>query len=235
VSLDLGGNADGARLEGALTVKTVNGIASFPDVKMDRDGAYTLSAKAEGLRSAQSERFQVGPGGGIEREWWSQVGNAGLSEIGDFAREPAGRETLSRGFETPVLMATNFAARFRGYLLPPATGRYVFWIANESFSELWLSTDDTAANKVRIAEVTGKSPYTKWPHTHEVESVPVTLEAGKRYYLEVRQKQGEGSTQITVRWRLPNGVEERPIPGCRLGSLRDPQPRRKLTQNAAAK
>lgn len=58
--------------------------------------------------------------------------------------------------------------------------------------------------------------YCKWPHTHEAQSVPVNLVAGKRYYLEVLQKPRGGATQLCVRWRLPNGVEERPIPGARL-------------------
>jgi len=111
---------------------------------------------------------------------------------------------------------TNFSARFRGFLLPPLTGSYVFWIASEVGSELWLSTDQTAAAKVKIAAVTGDVPYVKWPHTHEVQSAPVALIAGQRYYLEVLQKPDAGSTQLCVRWRLPNGVEQRPIPAARL-------------------
>jgi hypothetical protein len=231
VTLSLGDGGDRAKLQGTLTVKTINGVAVFRDLKMDNAGAYTLKASANSLRDATSDRFQVGPGDGIQREWWTAIRNTSFSDASDFDRQPAGREVLSRGFEAPVLLSTNFAARFRGYLLPPATGQYVFWIANEAVSELWLSTDDAPDNKVKIAEVTGKSPYTKWPHSHEVESVPVTLEAGKRYYLEVRQKQGAGSTQMSVRWRLPDGVEERPIPACRIASLREDQPRAKLTQN----
>ena len=86
-------------------------------------------------------------------------------------------------------VATNFAARYQGFLIPPITGSYKFWIANESVSELWLSTDATPAKKIKIGEVTRSTPYVKWPHTHEAESVPVTLEAGRRYYLEVLQQQ----------------------------------------------
>ena len=96
------------------------------------------------------------------------------------------------------------------------TGSYKFWIANESVSEFWLSTDATPAKKTKIAEVTRSTPYSKWPHTHEAESISVTLEAGKRYYLEVLQQQPSGSTQLAVRWQLPNGAEERPIPGWRM-------------------
>jgi hypothetical protein len=44
----------------------------------------------------------------------------------------------------------------------------------------------------------------------------VALQAGARYYLEIRQWQGNGSTQLHVRWQLPDGREERPIPAFRL-------------------
>jgi large repetitive protein len=69
---------------------------------------------------------------------------------------------------------------------------------------------------VRIAAVTRETPYVKWPHTHEMQSAPVALAAGQRYYLEVLQKPGAGATQLCVRWRLPDGLEQRPIPGARL-------------------
>ena len=102
------------------------------------------------------------------------------------------------------------------------TGPYEFWIANENVSELWISPNANPADKIKIAEVTRSTPYSKWPHTHEAESAPVNLEAGKHYYLEVLQAQASGSTQLAVRWRLPNGVEERPIPGWRLTPLLTP-------------
>jgi hypothetical protein len=56
----------------------------------------------------------------------------------------------------------------------------------------------------------------------------VKLGAGRRYYLEVMQKQSAGSAHLSVRWRLPNGVEERPIPGSRLSPPDITIPNRKL-------
>src|SRR5262249_18527159 len=132
------------------------------------------------------------------------------------AASPAGRTRLVKSFESPVNLATGFVARVRGYVLPPQTGSYTFWIADDAVSELWLSTDATAAKKVKIGEVTGNTPYSKWPHTHESGSVAVNLEAGRRYYLEFLQKQESGSTHFSIRWRMPDGLEERPIPAWRL-------------------
>ena len=210
-------NPSAGKLDGTLTATTVNGIATFPDLRIDKAaGHFTLVAKAEGLRSAASPVFQVGPGAGIARAWWTDLKDINLTELGNLAEPPTGREILGKAFEVPVNVATNFEARYRGFLIPPMTGSYKFWIANESVSELWLSADATPAKKTKIAEVTRSTPYSKWPHTHEAESISVTLEAGKRYYLEVLQQQQSGSTQLAVRWQLPNGAEERPIPGWRM-------------------
>ena len=220
VTLALEKTSPGGALSGTLTATTVNGIATFPDLKINKAGDhYTFIAKTDGLRSAASPAFQVGPGAGIARDWWTNLKDVNLTDLDNLAEPPTGREILGKAFETPVSVATNFEARYQGFLIPPITGTYKFWIANESVSELWLSADATPSKKTKIAEVTRSTPYRKWPHTHEAESISVTLEAGKRYYLEALQQQQSGSTQLAVRWQLPNGVEERPIPGWRLVPL----------------
>jgi hypothetical protein len=220
VTLALEKTSPGGALSGTLTATTVNGIATFPDLKINKAGDhYTFIAKTDGLRSAASPAFQVGPGAGIARDWWTNLKDLNLTDLDNLAEPPTGREILGKAFEAPVSVATNFEARYQGFLIPPITGSYKFWIANESVSELWLSADATPSKKTKIAEVTRSTPYRKWPHTHEAESIPVMLEAGKRYYLEALQQQQSGSTQLAVRWQLPNGVEERPLPGCRMVPL----------------
>ena len=217
VTLALGPHAGRSRMDGTLTAATVNGIATFADLRIDQPGTgYTLAASAGGLASATSPTFSVGPGRGILREWWTGQAGKSLAEVDNLSDPPSGREILGKALEVPVNTATNFSARFRGFLIPPLTGSYVFWVASEVASELWFSTNQTSAAKVKIAAVTRNTPYVKWPHTHEVQSVPVTLTAGERYSLEVLQKPGSGVTQLCIRWRLPNGVEQCPIPGARL-------------------
>lgn len=115
-----------------------------------------------------------------------------------------------------LALATNFSACITGVLIPPQTGAYKFWVASAGASELWLSSDGSPADKIKIAAVTSRMPYRKWPHINEAESQSVTLTAGRRYDFELRQWQGGGSTQLHVRWQLPDGSEERPIPAFRF-------------------
>jgi len=229
VTLALDGPTRSGLLTGTLTATTVNGIATFPDLSISLAGdEYRLVATAPGLRPGTSPEFHVGPGAGIAREWWTGIRDDDLSLLEHPATPPAGTGIVSQALEMPVLQATNFGARYRGFLIPPITGSYKFWIASEDVSRLMISPDSNPAHLAAIAAVTGRTPYSKWPHTHEAESVPVNLAAGRRYYLEVLQAQASGSTQLAVRWRLPNGVEERPIPGWRFAP---PEPQLSLNSH----
>ena len=197
----------GVKLAGTLTVATVNGIAAFPDVKISgADGDFKFLAKADGLRDTTSPAFHVGPGNGLLRECW----------MGSLSTPPEATEILGRALETPVTMVTNFSARISGELISPQSGEYKFWVAAGGAVEVWLSSDASPTNKVKIAAVTGNTPYRKWPHINEAESQAVTLKRGGRYYFELQQRQGGGSTQLHVRWQLPDGSEERPIPAFRF-------------------
>ena len=91
----IGKSSPGGALSGTLTAITVNGIATFPDLKIDRAGDdYALVAKADGLRSAASPAFQVGPGAGIARAWWTDLKGMSLTNLDDQilpGRPPAGK------------------------------------------------------------------------------------------------------------------------------------------------
>ena len=216
VTLALQKNPAHGQLSGSRTAITVDGVATFSDLKFDKAGeGYTLVASAAGLRKATSPAFDVGPGRGVMHEWWAGWRGKSFAEVSNLA--PAREhEALGKALEIPVFSVTNYASRIRGFIVPPVTGQYEFWVASAAISELWLGTNAAPAGKVKIAEVTNATPYRKWPHINESQSATVSMKAGQRYYLEVLQQQRAGSAQLAVRWRLPNGVEERPIPGWRL-------------------
>jgi hypothetical protein len=201
--------AAGATLSGTLTETTVNGIATFPDVSLaGTDGSYKFVAVADGLREATSATFHLGPGNGLLREGW--IGKA------DFSDAPDMKEILGEALEIPVTLVTNFSARIRGEIIAPQSGEYIFNMAAGGTAELWFSSDDTSSNAVKIAAVDSKTPYHKWAHTAEAESEKVVLKRDRHYYFEIRQWQRSGSTQLHVRWQLPDGSEERPIPAFRF-------------------
>jgi hypothetical protein len=201
-------NSGDAKLSGALTANTVNGIATFTDAKINAAANdCEFVATAAGLRTATSANFQVGPGNGLLRESWENNSSLDASEI------------LGSALETPVALATNFSDRITAFLIAPQTGDYKFSVAGGGNIKLWLSTNDSPAGKMEIDEVNGRTPYRKWPHASEADSKTVTLMAGEKYYFEIDQSQPNGSTQLHVRWQLPDGTEERPLPAFRFAQL----------------
>jgi len=161
----------------------------------------------------------------ILREWWTGIGGGGIGELTGapgFPDQPAGFELVG-AFESPRDWADNYGTRMRGYVIPPASGEYVFWICTDDDGQLFLSTDDSPANKRQIAGLTSWADWDEWEKHGSQKSAPVKLEAGRRYYIEALQKEGGGGDHLRVGWRLPDGTMERPIPGGRLAPCAPPR------------
>ena len=160
--------------------------------------------------------------GGLVREIWTGIAGNQVSLI-PRDRRPTGTEMIS-SFEGPSNSGINFGARIKGYVCPPASGEYLFWISSNDHSELWLSTDENPANKVMIANVTAATNPRQWDKFTSQRSSPVHLQAGKQYYIEAWHKQGVGTDHVAVGWQLPGGEMERPIPSNRISPFTGNQP-----------
>lgn len=117
------------------------------------------------------------------------------------------------GTAPPGNVWDNYGDRLWGWLTPKVTADYVFFIASDDPSELWLSTDDTEANKKKIASEPQWNGVRAWAATSrrpacpdnggtqcENRSNPVKLEAGKRYYMETIHSEGLGGDNVAVTW-----------------------------------
>jgi hypothetical protein len=60
--------------------------------------------------------------------------------------------------KSPRELDADHGSRMMGWLVPPVTGEYVFWIAADHLSELWLSTDDNPENMIMLC-----SPHISHP------------------------------------------------------------------------
>jgi hypothetical protein len=158
--------------------------------------------------------------GTILREVWSNITGTAVSTIPvNNIPTNTGQLTL---FEAPSNAGDNYGQRLRGYICVPQTGNYTFWIAGDNNCELWISTDDTPAKKVRIAHITGSTAWAEprnWTKYTSQQSVAISLQAGKRYYIEALHKENMNGDNLAVGWQLPNGTLERPIPGSRLSPV----------------
>jgi hypothetical protein len=147
----------------------------------------------------------VAPGPGkIVREWWFDISGSAVSDLTGNDRYPSspdGSEFIS-SFEGPTDWAEQYGSRLRGWLFPPETGDYTFWIAAEDNGELRLSTDQDPANAVVIATGSGNDPRA-FEEDPAQKSALISLVAGERYYIEAVMKENTIGDSINVAWRGP--------------------------------
>jgi len=159
---------------------------------------------------------QTPPSQGLLREVYAGIGGVSVSDLTTaaiFPNSPTSKGYVTEAFEAPTDVLENYGQRLRGYVIPPVTGNYTFWIASDDGSELWLSTDDTVARRTRIASVSAWTRPREWAKEAGQQSAPVRLEAGRSYYVEALMKEGGGGDNLAVRWLRPDGADEGPIPG----------------------
>ena len=136
-----------------------------------------------------------------------------LTNAPSYPRDPTWEKQVSL-FEGDINRADNYGAVMRGYLIPPATGSYTFWIATDDNGELWLSTSTNPAAATRIAYVANWTGSRVWTTEANQQSTAVSLVAGHAYYIEARMKEGGGNDNIAVAWQCTTaGITRDVIPG----------------------
>jgi hypothetical protein len=191
---------------------------------------------------AQEEFFP----GIVKREVYSNIGGNAITDLTGNPKYPdfPDEVTFEMQFEAPTNVAENYGMRMSGLVIPAETANYFFYIATDDNGELWLSTDESPANKKQIAiepqwagvrEYVGSAGGRRGncsaddpPICNNV-SAAQRLEAGKRYYIEALMKEGLGGDNLAVGWSkegdpyLNNGDD--PIQGQFLGVIADDRPK----------
>ena len=168
---------------------------------------------------------QAGKGGGILREWFDFTGyyypGGAIGDLVGCSRYPlttSGSEIVTDVFEAPQSNPGKdyFGERWRAFFIAPVTGNYVFSVAGDNSSELWLSTDATPERKSRICYANSPTGFRNWTAQSSQTSAAIALTAGQRYYIEALFKDYTGSDYMSVGVQYPNGALERPIPANRF-------------------
>ena len=154
------------------------------------------AAQAQAVTTAT----QAVPGSLLYEHWANVYGPADLDQLP--ISSPATTQALT-SFEAPSGLGNDYGARLRGYLLPPVTGTYSFWLSGDDVAQLWLSSDASPAHTALIASLPGYTNAREWTKFPEQHSVAISLVAGQRYYVEVLHRQGGGGDGVAVAWSLP--------------------------------
>jgi acetyl esterase/lipase len=184
--------------------------------------AVAACLAADGSSSPSPAR----PGGAYAVFYDGIDGNdvANLTAAAAFRQERPSRTQWLTELDVPASTQERYGTVIRAFLLPPADGEYVFYVAADDSAQVFLSPGEDPAGRGLIARCDGWTAPHAWTATPAQTSPPVQLLRGRRYYLEVLHKQGGGPGHCAVGWRLPEGAFERPIPGVRLVAAPAPKP-----------
>ena len=154
--------------------------------------------------------------GAVKWEYWSGGQNRPNIEAGNVGL--ANRITAVTSFETPSNDADNYASRVSGLFKAPTTGNYVFFVASDDDSDVFLSTDTNPANKVMVCQETSWSGIRAWIgagtdtqkrsdyFVDATGSAPwaagIPLTAGQNYYIEAVHHEGGGGDNLAVTYKL---------------------------------
>ncbi|RYZ31620.1 MAG: hypothetical protein EOO72_16570, partial [Myxococcaceae bacterium] len=152
---------------------------------------------------------------GLKQEIWTGLGGNGIGPLTSLSTYP-NSPNITR--HAPIFQTTldldNYGQKVSGYLVPTESGSHTFWISADDYSEVWLSTDASAANRVRIINlpaVTGAGTYTNPAQ----QSAAISLVAGQRYHMEVLHREQTGQDHMAVAWQTPSRARHY-IPGANL-------------------
>jgi autotransporter-associated beta strand protein len=155
--------------------------------------------------------------GGLYRAYFDGITGNSVSNLTGNAKYPANPDKLEffSSFDGPAY-GDNFGSTMRGYLIPPATGSYRFWIASDDSSQLRLSTSANPAAAALIASVSGYTSQYQWTKSSSQQSAQINLTRGQPYYIEVLHKEGTGGDHVAVAWTGPGITTREVIPGLFL-------------------
>ncbi|MFC1601422.1 DUF6055 domain-containing protein, partial [Candidatus Sumerlaeota bacterium] len=130
------------------------------------------------------------------------------------------KPTVARldSLESAKDIGDSFFRRIYGYLYPPQTGEYTFMISADDSGALYLSTDEDPKNKKRIAGLSENARPKQWDKRPGQISLPIRLEAGKKYYLEATHEEIKWGDHVAVAWEGP-GVSIAIIAGEYLSDI----------------
>lgn len=163
---------------------------------------------------------------GLTRDTWQEIQGQSLDQLkaarSRFHFHPNASTHIPGIDETRpnIIEGMNYGARYRGFLVAPATGAYRLWIAGDDDAELWFA-DGTAKDPSTNAALTSRfgkqllayirnsnGSYTSAHRDFDLlpsqRTRVLNLTAGQRYYIEVLHKnESIASNHISLVWQPP--------------------------------
>lgn len=195
------------RLDGVLIGDaTTSPTLSIPNVAAASAGDYDCvitnasGSVISGVASLSIEGVGNFAWGALWRDVYTGISGSSVADLTGSANYPTFPDAggaVENG-EAPESYGDSYGQRISGWITPPESGNYVFYLSSDDHSELWLSTDATRANRTLIASLNGYRSFRQWSSAPTSASIP--LVGGQRYFVEVLHKESGGGDHCSFTW-----------------------------------
>lgn len=155
--------------------------------------------------------------GQLRQEIWHNLAGQNIVDLTSFSGFPAEPDEINflSEFQSSTDIGDEYGQKIYGYVHPPATGSYTFYISGDDYCDLYMSSDSLHEHKAFMARVPGWTNQGEWNKYSAQTSQQIELVAGEKYYIEALHKEGQFGDFVAVAWTGP-GIEQEIIPGAFL-------------------
>ncbi|MGB0415428.1 MAG: PA14 domain-containing protein [Coraliomargarita sp.] len=172
---------------------------SDEDTDHDLDG-YTVAMEV--ALGSDPDIFDSTVSGRLLVEEWDGISGVDVADLTQNSNFPDAPSVIYGVDEIDLQIdrKDNFGLRIRGYIVPPTTGNYIFWIASDDDGDFLLSESSWYPNSL-VCNVNGYTSPREWNKYSSQQSEPIALQGGEPYLFEVLMKEGGGGEREEVEWR----------------------------------
>lgn len=185
----------------------------------DSAGVDRLEARLSPLPDVQAAVTESEDHSGLTWEVWAGLRHQdtnSLHQLSVFNDGEASHRQRVEEAASPVSHADHFVSRLSGWVIPPVSGDYRFFIRADDGAQLWLSSDASFEQLQQIATNPSHVSVDDWTKRDQQQSAIITLRAGQPYAIQALHWEGSGGDHVGIGWQLPDGSLQRPIPGSHL-------------------
>jgi len=193
------------------TWSTIEGVHYQPWLSGDLSTWQPVSLALAGTGGAVTVSFipdETFVSGGVAFQRWTGLTDWGLETFKSLVRAGIITPNEERSVDEIHFPQTlpdedQFGQFITGWIVPPESGAYTFWITSDDQSELWFQTDSYLETLSLVANTPSWASQNEWDKFPEQQSLPILLEKGSSYRFEIFHRENGGGDHLTVAWTPP--------------------------------
>lgn len=157
------------------------------------------SQSAAAIASATTGAAVIGQGVGLTGQYY---GDATFSSLKITRTDPQVNFNWGTGSPGTGVPTDNFTARWTGQVLAPVDEQFTFSARSDDDMRLWIADENDPSHPTLLISIWGRA------NTSEYAGVPVTLQAGHKYDIQMDYMELTGGASTSLYWQSPSTAKQ---------------------------